>query len=111
MFLADFTVTSSQSVRLGDYDLSKSSIVEGYSCTHYLHFIVPLYIPIYNSKTQLQIYNPDPQLQRAMDNAILNGRKEGIDGDLLVNIKIEKRGIPWLVFYGNKCTTVKGNLI
>ncbi|PKH88997.1 hypothetical protein CXF79_03695 [Colwellia sp. Bg11-28] len=33
----------------------------------------------------------DNLLQRAMDNAIRNGQKLGIDGDLLVNTRIERK--------------------
>jgi hypothetical protein len=50
------------------------------------------------------------RLQIATDNAIDNGRKAGLSGDVLVNAKIDVSA--WTaVLYGKNCLTVEGDLI
>jgi len=52
----------------------------------------------------------DDRLTLAMDTAIKNGRKEGLDGDLLVNVRIDRTFSNYLV-YSSDCVTVKGDLV
>jgi len=50
------------------------------------------------------------RLQIATDNAIDNGRKSGLQGDVLVNAKINVSA--WtIILYGQNCLTVEGDLI
>ena len=46
-----------------------------------------------------------------MDNSIKNGHSKGLDGDLLVNVRIDRRDwyIPLLV--GQDCIEVEGDLV
>lgn len=57
------------------------------------------------------IGNKDDRIQRAMDNSIKNGHSKGLDGDLLVNVRIDRRDwyIPLLV--GQDCIEVEGDLV
>lgn len=97
--LGQFTAASSQNVRNLDYDLSTTTKVkaEGESCIK-TYVIIP-------------VGNQDDRIQRAMDNAIENGHKKGLDGDLLVNVRIDWDS--WVIpfIYGENCVTVKGDLV
>ncbi len=97
--LGQFTAASSQNVRNLEYDLSSDTKVKakGESCIR--HFII---IPIGSS---------DDRIQRAMDDAIGNGHKKGLDGDLLVNVRMDWNHwyIPFI--YGEDCVIVEGDLV
>lgn len=74
-----FTVISSYNVRNLNYSVDDQTKVrvEGKDC--------------YIRDTKDQNTTPrDARLQRALDNAIRNGQEKGIDGDLLVNVRVDK---------------------
>ena len=50
------------------------------------------------------------RLQRAMDIAIREGQKRKVDGDLLVNVRIEDHYVNYWV-YARQCLEVSGDLI
>ncbi len=80
--LGQFTAASSFNVRNLIYKKSDntSSYTKGKSCYQV------------NLQTLAYISGPkDNLLQRAMDDAIRNGQSQGIDGDLLVNARIERK--------------------
>ena len=96
--MGQFTAVSSMNVRGLDYSIKNQSIArtEGDSCIHFI--------------TAFPIGDRDDRIQRAMDDAILNGRKRGLDGDLLVNARINHSS--WSAFlYGRDCITVEGDLV
>lgn len=80
--LGQFTAASTFNVRNLEYEKSKNTVsyTTGKSC-YQVNMISLAYIS--GPKDNL--------LQRAMDNAIRNGQKLGIDGDLLVNTRIERK--------------------
>jgi hypothetical protein len=45
-----------------------------------------------------------------MDEAIHNGQKLGVDGDLLVNVRIDQ-GWWTILVYGQDCIQVEGDLV
>jgi hypothetical protein len=58
----------------------------------------------------------DSRLQRAMDNAIRNGQKNGIDGDMLANVRIdqsikEKNTGVFGIGVSYNCMIVTGDLV
>lgn len=80
--LGQFTAASSFDIRNLDYEKSQNTatFVEGKAC--------------YKVNPQTLIYESGPKdnlIQRAMDEAIREGQKNGIDGDLLVNARIERK--------------------
>ncbi|MBV2129226.1 hypothetical protein [Arsukibacterium indicum] len=80
--LGQFTAASSFNVRNLEYEKSTNTVsfTTGKSC-----YLV-------NMVTLAYISGPkDNLLQRAMDDAIRNGQQSGIDGDLLVNTRIERK--------------------
>ncbi|WP_108651803.1 hypothetical protein [Dongshaea marina] len=80
--LGHFTAASSFDVRGLDYDklAANRSLVTGKACYEV------------DPKTLAYLRGPKENvMQRAMDNAIRNGQKQGIDGDLLVNVRVEQR--------------------
>lgn len=96
--LGNFTAASTQNVRNLNYSIGDSSKqkVEGNSCIHSVFF--------------LPMGHSDDRLQRAMDDAISNGQKEGLDGDLLVNVRINHNA--WsAIIYGQDCVIVEGDLV
>ena len=96
--LGDFTVASSNNVRNLDYGIEEKTKVEteGTACARKI-----LFFPINQQ---------DDLLQRAMDNAISNGHDKGIDGDLLVNVRITYEPTSFII-YNDLCYTVKGDLV
>ena len=94
-----FTAASSQNVRNLDYDLETNTKVkaEGESCIK-TFIIIP-------------VGNKDDRIQRAMDDAIENGHQNGLDGDLLVNVRIDWSSWVIPLLYGEDCVTVKGDLV
>lgn len=97
--LGQFTAASSQNVRNLDYDLETNTKVkaQGESCISTV-----IIIPVGHS---------DDRIQRAMDNAIENGHQNGLDGDLLVNVRIDWSSwyLPFL--FGQNCVEVSGDLV
>jgi hypothetical protein len=96
--MGQFTAASTMNVRNLDYSSSNNTLsrTEGNSCIHSV-----LLIPIGSA---------DDRIQRAMDDAIKNGRDKGIDGDLLVSVRIDHT--TWnAVIYGQDCVTVEGDLV
>jgi hypothetical protein len=96
--LGQFTAASTQNIRNLHYSVADNTVTktEGEACARNI-----LGIPINQQ---------DDLLQRAMDNAIENGRKKGIDGDLLVNVRI-KRTHTTLILYNDTCYIVTGDLV
>jgi hypothetical protein len=96
--LGQFTAASSMNVRNLDYSIQDSSLAktEGDSCIHHV-----LFFPIGSI---------DDRIQRAMDDAIQNGRAKGLDGDLLVNVRINHRAW-WALLYGQDCIEIEGDLV
>ena len=97
--LGQFTAASTMNVRNLDYSIENSTAkrTEGESCVHTV-IIFP-------------VGKQDDRIQRAMDSAIKNGRDAGIDGDLLVNARIDMKQwyIPFV--YGQNCMLVEGDLV
>lgn len=97
--LGQFTAASTMNVRNLDYSIEDQTVAktEGDSCVHTV-IIFP-------------VGRFDDRIQRAMDDAIENGRSRGLDGDLLVNarIEVEQWYIPFL--YGQNCINVSGDLV
>ncbi len=89
--LGDFTVASSFNVRNLNYSEPAKKRVKGKSC-------ITSFIFTFGSQ--------DDRLRRAMDDAIETGQKKGIDGDLLVNVRIEVTNPPF-----RNCVVVIGNLV
>ena len=97
--LGQFTAASTQNVRNLNYDIDNNTKVktEGESCIK-TFIIIP-------------IGNHDDRIQRAMDDAIKNGQTKGLDGDLLVNARIDWTTWAIPLIYGENCVTVKGVLV
>ncbi|EGR0080322.1 hypothetical protein ACUULL_003581 [Vibrio cholerae] len=106
--LGQFTAASSFNVRNLIYEKANktSSYTKGKSC-----YEVNLYTLTYVSGPK------DNLLQRAMDDAIRNGQAQGIDGDLLVNARIERKteytetGEIFVVKKRFECVVVEGDLV
>ena len=94
--LGNMTVVSTNNVDGLSTNVTQKQRVKGESCIRML-----LFIPWGDFQNRLQI---------ATDNAIDNGHKAGIKGDVLVNAKI---GVTdWnAIVYGENCLTVEGDLI
>ncbi len=106
--LGQFTAASSFNVRNLEYKKSNNtaSHTRGKSCYQV------------NIATLAYISGPkDDLLQRAMDDAIRNGQAQGIDGDLLVNARIERKteykekGEFFVVKERFECVVVEGDLV
>jgi len=95
--LGQFTIASSKNIQNLSYDINQSNFVEGEDCTAII-FIFP-------------VGNSDDKIQRAMDNAIENGHKQGLKGNVLVDTRIDSSFfyIPYL--FGQNCVKVKGSLV
>jgi len=104
--LGQFTAASSFDIRNLAYEKSQktTTFVEGKSC-----YKVNPYSLIYMEGPR------DNMIQRAMDEAIRNGQKDGVDGDLLVNARIEKktehRKISIFLTERYECIFVSGDLV
>ena len=95
--MGDFTVASTRNIsNLETTTPDINNKVEGESCINYV-----LFIPFGNFHNRIQ---------EAMDNAIENGQKKGIDGNLLVNVRIKHNHWNFIV-YGKDCWIVTGNLV
>ncbi len=96
--LGQFTAASTNNVRNLKYSQSTGSKtrVLGKSC----------YTKVFGFK----FGNDDDRLQRAMDDAIADGQDAGIDGDLLVNVRIQIEHRNYIV-YGKNCMVVQADLV
>jgi len=94
----DFTVASSNNVRNLNYSSEEGTKVstKGETCIKNI--------------LGISLGDKDARIQRAMDAAIKNGHNSGIDGDLLVNVRIENIANSF-VFYGYDCVVVSGDLV
>lgn len=97
--LGQFTAASTQNVRNLHYDITDNTKVRalGDSCIHTV-ILFP-------------IGNQDDRIQRAMDDAIKNGHSKGLDGDLLVNARIDITAWYLPFIYGQNCVKVEGDLV
>jgi hypothetical protein len=97
--MGQFTAASTMNVRNLEYNIDNNSMArtEGESCIHTV-IIIP-------------IGSVDDRIQRAMDDAIQNGRNNGLDGDLLVNARINLEHWYVPLIYGQNCITVEGDLV
>jgi hypothetical protein len=97
--MGQFTAASTMNVRNLEYNIDNNSMArtEGESCIHTV-IIFP-------------VGSVDDRIQRAMDDAIQNGRKNGLDGDLLVNARINLEHWYFPLVYGQNCITVEGDLV
>ena len=97
--LGQFTVASSNNVRNLNYSIENKTkaSAKGEACARNILWFIPL-------------NQQDDLLQRAMDNAISNGQQNGVDGDMLANVRIiyDTTG---LIIYNDICYTVKGDLV
>jgi len=106
--LGQFTAASSYNIRNLEYEKSEgtASHVEGKTC-----YKVNLYTLDYMEGPK------DNLLQRAMDDAIRNGQNNGLEGDLLVNARIERKteykttGDFFKVKERYECVFVEGDLV
>ena len=94
--LGNMTVVSTNNVDGLSADVKTAQRVKGESCNRAF-----LIIPWGDFQNRLQI---------ATDNAIDNGHKAGISGDVIVNAKIGVTAWTAIV-YGQNCLTVEGDLI
>jgi len=96
--LGQFTIASTNNVRNLHYNIQDKTKVrtDGYSCARNI-FGIP-------------INQQDDLLQRAMDNTISNGQAKGVDGDALVNVRINSSNTI-LIIYNDTCYEVQGDLI
>jgi predicted peroxiredoxin len=105
--LGDFTVASSFNIRNLNYNKPKNAtiFVTGEACYQV------------DSRTLEYISGPkDNLIQKAMDDAIHTGQKTGIDGDLLVNVRIikktkHKKGSNAFSNRRYECVYVSGDLV
>jgi predicted peroxiredoxin len=105
--LGDFTAASSFDIRNLNYNKSKNTtiFVTGEACYQV------------DRRTLIYISGPKNNLiQKAMDDAIRKGQKTGIDGDLLVNVRIEKKtkhkkGLNIFANLRYECVYVSGDLV
>ena len=96
--LGQFTVVSTDNVRNLHYDIQDKTkvITNGSACARNI-FGIP-------------INQQDDLLQRAMDNTIVNGQSKGVDGDMLVNARINFSHTS-LIIYNDICYEIKGDLV
>lgn len=95
--LGNMTVVSTNNVDGLNAHVSETQRTEGESCTHTI-----IVFPVGDFQNKLQI---------ATDNAIDNGHKAGLKGDVLVNAKIDRKYWYIPLIYGKDCMKVKGDLI
>jgi hypothetical protein len=96
--LGHFTVASTHNVRGLDYSVSDKTkqTVKGDACAKYF--------------LGFSINQKDDLLQRAVDNAIADGHSKGLDGDLLVNVRM-KQDSTSLIIYNSYCVEASGDLV
>ena len=96
--LGEFTVSSTQNVKnLETTSPTVNNHVKGESCIHYI--------------TIFPVGNFQNRIQEAEDEAIMNGRKAGVEGDLLLNTRIYVKHWYIPLLYGQDCVIVEGDLV
>ena len=95
--LGNMTAITTKNIDNLNTDVGVDRKVEGESC-QYTAFI----FPYGDLQTKLQI---------ATENAIDNGRASGLEGDTIINAKIDATGWYIPLIYGEGCVSVKGDLI
>jgi len=95
--LGNMTVVSTNNVGGLNAKVSDTQRTKGESCIH-----TALIFPFGDFQNRLQI---------ATDNAIDNGHKAGLKGDVLINAKIDINHWYIPLIYGQNCMQVKGDLI
>jgi hypothetical protein len=106
--LGQFTAASTFNVRHLEYEKEKNTVTYSKGKVCYQVNLINL---AYISGPQ------DNLLQRAMDDAIRNGQKAGIDGDLLINARIERKteykekGEYFKTKERYECVVVEGDLV
>ena len=95
--LGNMTVVSTNNVNGLNTKVTDKNRVQGESCIH-----TAIIFPFGDFENRLQI---------ATDNAIDNGHKAGLTGDVLTNAKIDINHWYIPLIYGENCMVVKGDLI
>jgi hypothetical protein len=95
--LGNMTVVSTNNVGGLSAKVSEAQRTEGQSCIY-----TAIIFPFGDFQNRLQI---------ATDNAIDNGHKAGLQGDVIVNAKIDITHWYIPLIYGQNCMVVKGDLI
>jgi len=95
--LGNMTAISTKNIDNLNTDVSLDRKVVGESCQNTVFIF-----PYGDLQTKLQI---------ATENAIDNGRASGLEGDTIINAKIDATGWYIPLIYGEGCVTVKGNLV
>jgi hypothetical protein len=96
--LGNFTAASTHNVRNLQYSLANKTKVhvQGDTCIHSV-----LFIPFGHSGNRIEY---------ATDDAIRDGQSRGLDGDLLVNVRMTQ--FSWSVLlYSQDCIKVEGDLV
>lgn len=94
--LGNLTVVSTNNVDGLQANVTAEQRIKGESCNHAF-----LFIPWGDFQNRLQI---------ATDNAIDNGHKAGLKGDVIVNAKINVTSWTTLI-YAQNCLVVEGDLV
>jgi hypothetical protein len=94
--LGNMTIASTKNINGLNIVTDVNNTVTGKSCIGNV-----LFIPFGDFQNRLQI---------ATDNAIENGHKRGLKGDVLINTKIDINQYN-LIIFGQNCLNVKGDLI
>ncbi len=96
--LGQFTAASTNNVRNLNYSRKSGTKarVFGQSC--------------YKKIFGFRIGDTDDRIQKAMDSAIADGEEAGLDGDLLVNVRIAEENQDFIVYLRN-CVIVEGDLV
>ncbi|MDP3265199.1 MAG: hypothetical protein Q8M39_00060 [Sulfuricurvum sp.] len=95
--LGQFTAASSKTIENFHYKADTKSYIEGEECNK-IYVIIPT-------------GSSDDMIQRAMDNTLEKGRKQGLKGNMLIDVRLDSHAwyIPYI--YGESCVTVKGYLV
>lgn len=95
--LGQFTAASSKTVENFRYKAETKSYIEGEECNK-IYVIIP-------------VGSSDDMIQRAMDNTLEKGRKQGLKGNMLIDVRLDSTSwyIPYI--YGESCVKVKGYLV
>lgn len=96
--LGDFTVASTNNVRNLHYDIPDVRDANVTGTKSSIFFL------------GIKLTSDQNMIEKAMDEAIEKGRKDGIDGDLLVNVRIETKSWAFLGIFFTKYR-VKGDLV
>ena len=95
--LGNMTAVSTHNINGLQAKVEPKQHVKGESCRY-----TALIIPFGDFQNRLQI---------ATDNAIANGHKAGVNGDTLINVKIDVSDFAIPLVYGKNCMVVEGDLV